>query len=319
MIIIYSDEFLQHHTGAFHPENPERLTAIATALNNQSWSDRLQWQTPQFRNPDQLRAEIEKCHNPKYIDRVKAIAMRGGGMIDGDTVVSEQSYSVAVLAVSAWLDGIDRVLETSQPVFILARPPGHHAKRDIGMGFCLFNNAAIAANYALERDGIERVAILDWDVHHGNGTQEIVWNSPQIAYVSTHQAPFYPGTGWQSETGNHENILNLPIPSGSAIAEYLPIFSQRVIPFLQDFKPDLLIVSAGFDANADDPLATMNLQPQDYGGFTELCLGVTSKILFGLEGGYDFQSLSQSVVAVVEQVLKTQDSARLLRSLYSKY
>jgi len=303
MIIIDSDEFLQHHTGAFHPEKPERLTAIATALKAQLWSDRLQWQTPQIRNPQELRAEIEKCHSPQYIDLVKAIAEGGGGKIDEDTVVSEQSYAVAVLAVSAWLDGVDRVLETCQPVFTLSRPPGHHAKRNTGMGFCVFNNAAIAANYALNQDGIERVAILDWDVHHGNGTQEIVWDCPQIAYISTHQAPFYPGTGWESETGNHENILNLPLSSGSAIAEYLPIFTQRVIPFLQDFMPDLLIISAGFDANADDPLATMNLQPQDYGIFTDLCLGVTSKILFGLEGGYEFESLSQSVVAVVGKIV----------------
>jgi acetoin utilization deacetylase AcuC-like enzyme len=303
MHIIYSDEFLDHHTGAFHPEKPERLTEIATALKNQVWSDRLHWHIPQTRNPNQLRTEIAKCHSSKYIDLVKAIAAKGGGNIDGDTVVSERSYDVAVLAVSAWLDGVDRVLESGQPVFALTRPPGHHAKKNTGMGFCLFNNAAIAAVYALEQDGIERVAILDWDVHHGNGTQEIVWNRPQIGYVSTHQAPFYPGTGWQSETGGHENILNLPLPAECAIAEYLPIFKERVIPFLQDFKPDLLIVSAGFDANCDDPLASMNLQPQDYGIFTELCLGLTTKILFGLEGGYDFQSLSESVVAVVEKIL----------------
>jgi len=301
MQIIYTDEFLQHQTGGFHPEKPERLTAIATALKNQPWSDRLEWTAPKIRK--EIRSNIEKCHNPKYIDLVQAIATQGGGMIDGDTVVSKHTYDVAVLAVSAWLDGIDRVLEVNQPAFILSRPPGHHAKRDIGMGFCIFNNAAIAAMYALELDGIERVAILDWDVHHGNGTQEIVWNQAQIAYVSVHQAPFYPGTGWQSETGDHENILNLPLPSDSAIAEYLPIFTQRIIPFLQDFKPDLLIISAGFDANSDDPLASMNLKPQDYGIFTELCLEVTSKIIFGLEGGYEFKSLAASVVAVVEKII----------------
>ncbi len=308
MNIIYSDEFLDHLPGAFHPEKPERLTAIATALKNQIWSDRLQWHIPQIRDPDRLRTEIAKCHSFKYIDLVKAIAAKGGGNIDGDTAVSERSYDVAFLAVSAWLDGVDRVLESGQPVFALTRPPGHHAKKNTGMGFCLFNNAAIAAEYALEKYGIERVAILDWDVHHGNGTQEIVWNRPQIGYVSTHQAPFYPGTGWQSETGGHENILNLPLPAECAIAEYLPIFKERAIPFLQDFKPDLLIVSAGFDANYDDPLASMNLQPQDYGIFTELCLGLTSKILFGLEGGYDFQSLSESVVAVVGKILEHNSS-----------
>jgi acetoin utilization deacetylase AcuC-like enzyme len=308
MNIIYSDEFLEHRTGAFHPEKPERLTAIATALKQQSWSDRLQWRIPQTRDLDQVRTEIAKCHNSKYIDLVRAIAAKGGGNIDGDTVLSEHSYDVAVLAVSAWLDGVDLVLKTGEPVFALTRPPGHHAKQNTGMGFCIFNNAAITAVYALEHYDLERVAILDWDVHHGNGTQEIVWNRPQIGYVSTHQAPFYPGTGWQSETGGHENILNLPLPAECAIAEYLPIFTERVIPFLQDFKPDLLIVSAGFDANCDDPLASMNLQPQDYGVFTELCLGLTSKILFGLEGGYDFQSLAKSVVAVVDKIIKKEAS-----------
>jgi len=303
MDIIYSDEFLDHKTGAFHPENSKRLTAIATALKNQTWSDRLKWYAPKTRNPQELTDEISKCHNPNYIERVKAIANNGGGMIDADTILSERSYDVAVLAVGAWLDGVDRVLENSKSVFTLSRPPGHHALRDSGMGFCIFNNAAIAAHYALDRHGVERVAILDWDVHHGNGTQEIVWDHPQIAYVSIHQAPLYPNTGWQTETGGHGNILNLPLPAGSAIAEYLPIFTERVIPFLTDFTPDLLIVSAGFDANSEDPLASMNLHPSDYGIFTELCLGLTSKILLGLEGGYDFQSLSESVVAVVEKVL----------------
>ncbi|WP_041430099.1 histone deacetylase [Synechococcus sp. PCC 7502] len=303
MQIIYSDEFLEHLTGAFHPEKPERLTAITTALKTQPWSDRLQWQQPQIRDLQKLRTEIEKCHSSKYIDQVKAISAQGHGMLDADTVLSQNSYQVAQLAVSAWLDGVDQVLKSDKPVFILSRPPGHHAVRDSGMGFCIFNNGAIAANYALEQYGVERVAILDWDVHHGNGTQDIVWNQPQIAYISIHQAPFYPGTGWQAERGGHENILNLPLPSESAIATYLPVFTQRVIPFLQDFKPDLLIISAGFDANSADPLASMNLQPQDYGVFTELCLGVTSRILLGLEGGYEFQSLSQSVVAVVEKIL----------------
>jgi acetoin utilization deacetylase AcuC-like enzyme len=292
MIIIYSDEFLDHDTGAFHPESSGRLQAIATSLKNQPWSDRLNWQFPHLR--PQIRSS--------YVDLVQAISHRGGGMIDADTVVSPRSYDVALLAVSAWLDGVDRVIENEQPVFVLARPPGHHALRDTGMGFCIFNNAAIAANYALKQQGIERVAILDWDVHHGNGTQELVWHDPQIAYISIHQADFYPHTGLASETGKYENILNLPLPSGSAIAEYLPIFKQRVIPFLQNFKPDLLIISAGFDANRDDPLATMNLLPSDYGIFMEFCQPLTSKILLGLEGGYDFASLSASVVAVVEKI-----------------
>jgi len=303
MLIIYSDQFLEHQTGAFHPEKPDRLTAIIHGLNQAAWSTQLQWQalTPNRQN---LLTHIQTCHTPEYVARVENIATNGGGRIDADTVLSARSYDVALLAVSAWLDGVDRVLENHQPTFVLARPPGHHARAHTGMGFCVFNNAAIAAFYALQQPHIQRVAILDWDVHHGNGTQELVWDTPKIAYVSTHQAPFYPGTGWQDQTGEYGNILNLPMAAGSAIAEYLPVFSQRVLPFLQKFDPDLLIVSAGFDANYDDPLASMCLKPQDYGILTELCLGLTTKIVFGLEGGYDFPSLSASVVAVVGKVLE---------------
>jgi acetoin utilization deacetylase AcuC-like enzyme len=210
---------------------------------------------------------------------------------------------VALLAVSAWLDGVDIVLESGRPAFVLARPPGHHAYAQSGMGFCIFGNAAIAAISACDRLNLQRVAILDWDVHHGNGTQEAVWDRPDIAYVSTHQSPFYPMTGRKDEMGNHDNILNIPMRSGSAIAEYLPVFENQIMPFLRKFNPELLIVSAGFDANADDPLASILLKPEDFGIFTKLCLDLTPKILFGLEGGYDFGSLSKSVIAVIEQCL----------------
>jgi acetoin utilization deacetylase AcuC-like enzyme len=155
---------------------------------------------------------------------------------------------------------------------VLARPPGHHAESDVGMGFCLFSNAAIAAFYALQQPGIERVAILDWDVHHGNGTQAIVETSKQIAFCSLHQYPCYPGTGRATERGFHDNVLNLPVRPGSDVAVYQPLFEKKIIPFLSNFQPDLLIVSAGYDANADDPLAMINLQPKDYGLFTDYCL-----------------------------------------------
>jgi acetoin utilization deacetylase AcuC-like enzyme len=195
------------------------------------------------------------------------------------------------------------VLATGKPAFVLARPPGHHAESDTGMGFCLFSNAAIAALYALQQPGINRVAILDWDVHHGNGTQAIVETHPQIAYCSLHQYPCYPGTGHYTERGFHNNVLNLPFPPGSDIGIYQPVFETKVVPFLSNFQPDLLIVSAGYDANADDPLASINLQPQDYGLFTDYCLGITRKILFGLEGGYDFDALAKSVLATIERCI----------------
>ena len=169
--IIYSDEFLKHETGAFHPECPARLTAIVQSLKAAPWHDQLEWQQPTPITQRDVLPEIEKLHAPKYINLVQRIAASGGGMLDMDTPVSRHSYEIALLAVSAWLDGVDCILASNQPAFVLARPPGHHAVRERGMGFCLFSNAAIAANYALTKPGIERVAIVDWDVHHGNGTQ----------------------------------------------------------------------------------------------------------------------------------------------------
>lgn len=301
--VIYSDKFLDHKTGRFHPEKPERLTAITTALKASPFADQIEWRSPTPVEGSRVFAALKRVHSEQYIKTVQAIAESGGGSLDGDTPVSPRSYDVALLAVSAWLDGVDQVLKAQNPAFVLARPPGHHAERARGMGFCLFSNAAIAAYYALEQPGIERVAILDWDVHHGNGTQEIVENHPQIAYCSLHQFPCYPGTGEASEQGTYNNVLNLPLLPGSTLEVYQPLFETKVIPFLSDFQPDLLIVSAGYDANAADPLAEMVLQPQDYGLFTKICLQLTRKIVFGLEGGYDFEALSKSVVATVEQCL----------------
>ncbi|WOD41254.1 histone deacetylase [Nodosilinea sp. E11] len=291
---------MTHDTGSFHPENAGRLKAIVAALEQTPWADHLDWREP---TPVTQRGEVDsliaQIHNPRYVTALREIAHTGGGQIDGDTVVSEASYAVARLAVSAWLDGVDYVLETGHSAFVLARPPGHHAVRDRGMGFCLFSNAAIAAHYALEKSTINRVAILDWDVHHGNGTQALVEQNAAIAYCSLHQLPAYPGTGHSSETGFHGNVLNLPMPPGSASADYDAQFEQKVIPFLKAFRPDLLIVSAGYDATAADPLASVNLNPQDYGTFTRQCLSVTPNILFGLEGGYDYDALSQSVLATI--------------------
>lgn len=302
--VIYADEFLLHETGWMHPEKPERLTAIVKALKAAPWADRLEWQHPTPVEHRPVKPHLEKVHTPSYIETVRRVANQGGGFLEPDTPLSPRSYEVATLAVSAWLDGIDRVLGRNEPAFVLSRPPGHHALKADGMGFCVFGNAAIAAYYALTQPGIRRVAILDWDVHHGNGTQEMVESHPQIAYCSLHQSPYYPGTGEETERGFYENVLNLPMSRGSAIAQYEPLFADKIIPFLQNFNPDLLIVSAGYDANADDPLAGISLQPQDYGTLTRYCLQLTRRILFGLEGGYDFNSLARSVVATIEACLQ---------------
>ena len=301
--VIYSDEFLKHETGRFHPEQPARLIACVKALKSTPWSSQIDWRLPTPVQERSVLPILQQVHSQKHIDTVKVAGQLGGGLLDADTPVSLQSYDIALLAVNAWLDGVEYVLENNNPAFILARPPGHHAERNRGMGFCLFSNAAIAAYYALAKPGINRVAILDWDVHHGNGTQEIVERDSRIVYCSLHQSPCYPGTGSASEQGFHNNVLNLPISPGSTIADYQPLFEQKVMPFFQDFQPDLLIVSAGYDANDADPLAAISLQPQDYGIFTKYCLQLTRRIVFGLEGGYHLTALAQSVVATIESCL----------------
>ncbi len=302
--VIYSDQFLNHDTGSYHPEKPGRLTAIVETLKTAEFADQLNWKLPTAitERPD-LISLISEIHNPNYIKQVENMSLNGGDFIDGDTPISSQTYNIALLAVSAWLDGVDEILNRGKSSFIIARPPGHHAVKNTGMGFCIFSNAAIAAHYALKQPGINKVAILDWDVHHGNGTEAIVESKEQIIYCSLHQYPCYPGTGKASYKGTYNNVLNIPMDHSSSIIEYKPAFRDKVVPFIQKFAPDLLIVSAGYDANAADPLAGINLQPEDFGLFTEYCLQITPKIMFGLEGGYDFNALAKSVKWTIEKVI----------------
>lgn len=301
--VIYSEDFLLHDTGYAHPEKPARLTAIVKALQEVDWRDRITWHLPTPVSQRNVLPFIQAIHAQKHIDTIKSIASSGGGYLDADTPVSPRSYEIALLAVSAWLDGVDLVLAKDNPAFVLARPPGHHATRERGMGFCLFSNAAIAAHYALQQPDIKRVAILDWDVHHGNGTEAIVQNNPQIAYCSLHQHPCYPGTGAKSDRGVYQNVLNIPMKPGSTIVEYQLAFAKEIIPFLTKIQPDLLIVSAGYDANALDPLAEIALQPQDYGVMTEFLISITRRLLFGLEGGYHLEALARSVTTTIHYCL----------------
>ena len=304
--IFYNDEFLEHRTGAGHPERPDRLLAIRQAIALMPQSHQVTWEKPTDAHLRSPLPWIEQVHTAPYLRSLQQICEAGGGHLDGDTPVSKQSYEVALLAVNAWMDGIDRARK-GLPCFVAARPPGHHALADRGMGFCLLNNAAIAATYALDQAASAqeyRVAILDWDVHHGNGTQAIVENHPQIAYCSLHEVPNYPGTGRENETGKFGNVLNVPMSAGSEGVDYDRAFESKVMPFLRSFAPDLMIVSAGYDAAAADPLSRINLWPEDYRRMTRSVLALTRCVVFGLEGGYDLDALGQCVVATIEACLE---------------
>ena len=311
MVTVFCDDrFLEHLTGAGHPERPDRISAIRQAIALMPQPHRVTWEKPTDVSLRSPLPWIEQVHTEAYVRSIQQLCDAGGGYLDGDTPVSGQSYEVALLAVNAWLDGVDQARK-GLPCFVAARPPGHHALADRGMGFCLLNNAAIAATYALAqgnedlRSGGEyRVAILDWDVHHGNGTQAIVENHPQIAYCSLHEVPNYPGTGRASETGKFGNVLNVPMAAGSDGGDYDRAFESKVMPFLRSFAPDLIIVSAGYDAAAADPLSRINLCPDDYKRMTRSVLGLTRCVVFGLEGGYDLEALGQCVVATIEACLE---------------
>ena len=217
--------------------------------------------------------------------------------MDADTPVCQESFDIALKSAGAWLDGVDEVMNKNSTL-ILSRPPGHHAEKNRVMGFCLFSNAALSAVAAMKKPGINKVCIFDWDVHHGNGTQNIIQNNPDIYYVSTHQFPFYPGTGSQMETGEHNNVLNIPLPAGTGSVDYLKKFDEAVIPFIQKFAPDLLIISAGFDAHRRDPLASINLETEDFAYMTRKLKEIHPYLLIGLEGGYDLQALGECCQAV---------------------
>jgi acetoin utilization deacetylase AcuC-like enzyme len=301
--VVYSDPlFLRHQPGPHHPERPERLERILEVL------ERVPVAGVERRTPRAVtEGELSAVHTA---DLRAALSAHAGqrARIDADTVMSPDSYDAALLAAGAGVAATEEVLAgRARNAFALVRPPGHHAEPHRAMGFCLYNNAAVAAERARQL-GIERVAILDWDVHHGNGTQAAFWNRRDVLYLSSHQFPFYPGTGATEEVGDGPGkgfTVNCPLPAGQTDADYGLVFQELFLPVLQSFSPQLILVSAGFDAHARDPLGGMRLTERGYAAMcaatvqlAEQCCG--GKVVMLLEGGYDLDALAQSVHACVE-------------------
>ncbi|MCR4266734.1 histone deacetylase family protein [Nitratireductor sp. ZSWI3] len=295
----------EHLTPPGHPERPDRLRVVVDTLDDEPFAylERLE-------APRADEAAVLHAHPQSHLDKVKAaIPEEGLARIDEDTTVSPKSLEAALLAVGGATAAVDDVFSgAAGNVFVAARPPGHHAERNRAMGFCLFNNAAIAARHAQQRHGAERIAIVDWDVHHGNGTQDIFWDDPSVLYCSTHQMPLYPGSGAREETGAG-NIVNAPLPPGSGSDAFREAFDTLVLPALDRFAPDLIIISAGFDAHWRDPLAEINLEAHDFDWATGVLLEKADRLSQGrlvslLEGGYDLQGLSASVAAHVGRLMK---------------
>ena len=296
--IFYHPDFLNHDTGTGHPERPDRLRACVAALKNCNYSNKLVWKYPRTAT----EKELNWVHTAQHIEHIKQVCESGSGRLDADTPICKESYDIALKSAGAWLDGVDEVMNNNS-TFILSRPPGHHAERNRAMGFCLFSNAALAAVAALKQMRINKVCIFDWDVHHGNGTQDIVQNNPDIYYVSMHQFPFYPGTGSNRDTGKYDNVLNIPLPAGTGSFDYRNKFDEIVIPFIKKSAPNMLIISAGFDAHRRDPLAGINLESNDFAYMTRKLLEIQPHLLLGLEGGYDLRSLGECCEAIASVLI----------------
>lgn len=311
-LLLYSEDYLQHKT-AGHPESPERLLAILNRLQTENLLPQLKLIEP---SPiDQ--AFLQRMHHPAYIAQFEAFCRRAGSgiRIDEDTVVSEGSFAAALKAAGAAVSMVEYLSnDSAQSVFSLVRPPGHHAMPQHLMGFCFFNNVALAALYALEKRGLQRVAILDWDAHHGNGTEHLFYQDPRVLTVSWHQSPNWPGTGLASDQGQGAGLgysLNIPLPLQSGEEAFICTLNQLVLPALQRFQPQLVLVSAGYDAHHADVLTQMGMTATGFSRLTEaLMQGLeklgSPKIGFILEGGYQLEALSASVYATLNTLVQEQ-------------
>jgi acetoin utilization deacetylase AcuC-like enzyme len=304
-LLITHPACLEHLTPLGHPERPDRLRAIERALEAEKFQTLARSQAP-------LAAleTIALCHPMDYITEVREAAPREGLIqLDADTAMSPGTFEASLRAAGGAIHAVDEVLtKKAANAFVATRPPGHHAETARPMGFCLFDNAAIAARYAQQRYGIASAAIVDFDVHHGNGSQEIFWSDKTVMYCSTHQMPLFPGTGAVGETGEHNTVVNAPLRPGDGGAAFRAAFETRILPRLAEFRPELVIISAGFDAHMRDPLANINLAEADFVWATQKLMDLADTCAGGrvvslLEGGYDLQALGNSVAAHVATLM----------------
>ena len=303
--LITSDTYQNHNTGDGHPEKIDRVTVVIDnfkKLDNKN----LVWKKPSKFN----RSLLEITHNSDYINFVeKSFPEKGLSFLDGDTIVSPGSKDATSDAVGSIITAIDGVQNKDfNNAFCAVRPPGHHAEKNKAMGFCIYNNVAVGANYLINRYKLKKVAIIDFDVHHGNGTQDIFYDNEKVLYISTHQYPYYPGSGTNDEKGKHNNILNIPLPAGTTSEEYLNAY-EFVLKKIKEFKPEFILLSAGFDAHKDDPLAQLQLESKDFYNITKRTLKLSKqycdgKVVSILEGGYDLLALQESTEMHVKALLE---------------
>lgn len=308
MLLYYHPKFLDHETGS-HPERPLRLIKVMDHLEHAALVARC-------RRPTWVpvsRERLARIHDLKYAESIAEFVRRGGGQIESDTIVSPASYDVALLAAGAVCDATERVVRgEDKHALCLVRPPGHHALHAEVMGFCLFNNVAIGARTAIAELDLDRVLVVDWDVHHGNGTQDAFWRDEQVGFLSIHRWPFYPGTGRESETGEGSGLgttLNLPVEFGTSRRDYLDHFRNSLEDFASRIKPQLVLLSAGFDSHRTDPIGSLGLESEDFAALTGIVLDVADafaegKLVSVLEGGYNPQALAESVGLHLSKMLE---------------
>lgn len=303
--IFTSNSSIKHDTGPGHPECPERIPAILTGLKKIQ-SQKLIWR--EIRSFDEKY--IELTHSKKYLEKInQSFPKEDLVFLDGDTIVSKGSKKAAYDAVGAIINAIDAVMNQEfDNAFCVVRPPGHHAEKEHAMGFCIFNNVAVGATYLLEKYKLDKVAIIDFDVHHGNGTQDIFYNEKKVLYISSHQFPFYPGTGSKDEIGKFNNILNIPLKAGTVSEEFFNSY-KKVYDKLNEFRPQFILLSAGFDAHKNDPLANVDLESRDYYILTKEIMKIAKKICSNkivsiLEGGYNLSAIQESAKYHVEALLE---------------